>query len=92
MRLPRFGRCSFRRALAALAVLLLFIGITCQFWAALNLNDIPLAKLCETYSGSAQVMTENDFNALGDWLEHDIGCLATTGGTCMGRSRPAAQS
>ena len=93
MRLPaRLGRCSFLRALAALAGLLGFIGITCQFWAALNLNDIPLAKLCETYSGSTQVMTENDFNALADWLEYDIGCFATSGGTCMGRSSPAAQS
>ena len=57
---------------AIVAGLLLFTGITCQFWAGLNINDIPLSKLCNTYSGSPEVMTTNDFNALADWFEKDV--------------------
>lgn len=57
---------------AILAGLLLFIGITCQFWAGLNVNDVPLSKLCDTYSGSPEIMTTRDFNELADWFEAEI--------------------
>ena len=57
---------------AILAGLLLFIGITCQFWAGLNVNDVPLSKLCNTYSGSPEVMTTDDFNQLADWFENQV--------------------
>ena len=36
-------------AQAVMAGLLLFIGICCQFWSGLNVNDIPLSKLCDSY-------------------------------------------
>ena len=61
---------------AILAGLLLFIGITCQFWAGLNVNDVPLSKLCNTYSGSPEVMTTDDFNQLADWFENQVQCPA----------------
>ena len=34
---------------AVIAGLLLFIGICCQFWSGLNVNDVPLSKLCDSY-------------------------------------------
>jgi len=57
---------------AILAGLLLFVGITCQFWAGLNLNDVPLTSLCNAYSGSPEVMDLDSFNALADWYNGDI--------------------
>ena len=26
-----------------------------QFWAGMNVNDVPLSKLCDAYSGSPEV-------------------------------------
>jgi len=60
---------------AILAGLLLFVGITMQFWAGLNLNDVPLTSLCDTFSGSPEVMDLESFNALADWYNTEIrGC------------------
>jgi len=59
---------------AILAGLILFIGITCQFWAGMNVNDVPLSKLCDAYSGSPEAMTTTDFNELANWYENSIGC------------------
>jgi len=40
-------------------------------------NDVPLSKLCDTYSGSGELMTTSDFNELMDWYENEImGCKA----------------
>ncbi|KAJ1486335.1 hypothetical protein T484DRAFT_1943576 [Baffinella frigidus] len=57
---------------AVVAGLLLFIGITCQFWAGLNVNDVPLASLCDTYSGSPAVLGTSDFNSLFNWYESTV--------------------
>ena len=41
------------------------------------MNDVPLSKLCDTYSGSGELMTTSDFNELMDWYENEImGCQA----------------
>jgi len=42
-------------------------GIICQLWAAGSVSDISLSTLCETYSGSGEVMGLDDFNSLFDW-------------------------
>ena len=52
---------------ATIGGLLLFIGICMQLWAANNVSDIPLSTLCTAYSGTGDVMTVNDFNALYNW-------------------------
>ena len=39
---------------AIVAGILLFTGITCQFWSGMNVNDVPLSKLCNTFSGSGE--------------------------------------
>mmetsp|Transcript_23971 Transcript_23971/g.48364 ORF Transcript_23971/g.48364 Transcript_23971/m.48364 type:complete len:404 (+) Transcript_23971:136-1347(+) len=56
---------------AVIACLFLFIGITCQFYAGLNVNDVPLSNLCETYSGSGDAMDLVQFNKLFDWVERE---------------------
>lgn len=52
---------------AVTACLFLFIGITCQFYAGLNTNDISLGNLCDTYSGSSEIMDQRAFDNLFDW-------------------------
>jgi len=54
---------------AVFACLFLFIGITCQFYAGLNVNDVSLGNLCNTYSGSSEVMDEAAFDELFDWVQ-----------------------
>jgi hypothetical protein len=40
----------------------------------MNVNDVPLSKLCNTFSGSPEVMSVDDFNQLGDWYERQVRC------------------
>mmetsp|Transcript_66954 Transcript_66954/g.100961 ORF Transcript_66954/g.100961 Transcript_66954/m.100961 type:complete len:402 (+) Transcript_66954:112-1317(+) len=54
---------------AVTACLFLFIGITCQFYAGLNTNDISLGNLCDTYSGSSEIMDQRAFDNLFDWVQ-----------------------
>lgn len=64
--------CLCRDVQAVVAGLLLFIGITCQFWSGMSVNDVPLSSLCETYSGDPAVMAREDFAALFNWYETTV--------------------
>jgi hypothetical protein len=44
---------------AVIAGLLLFIGICCQFWSGLNVNDVPLSKLCDSYRYARIIVGQN---------------------------------
>ncbi|EKX38747.1 hypothetical protein GUITHDRAFT_115076 [Guillardia theta CCMP2712] len=63
---------------AIISGIFLFIGIVCQFWSGLNLNDVPLSSLCETYSGDGSPMTQSDFSSLLQWYNTFVGCKQQT--------------